>query len=357
VFPTKLGYSAFYPMPDVFFTQGPEAFGKKPIGNGGVKFVSWQDNVQIELTRFDEYTLDDKVKIKDVTVKLYQEDTAAYADLLANNLDFQQQVPVSALAGEKWKADLGDKAIDVPIPVQQFIAFPIYDKRFQNANLRKAISLAINREEIAEKIFFNTRKPSTSWAAPGTPGADGFECTVCKYDPTEAKSLLQTAGGFTGELVMFYNADASHKDWFEAAAQSISNTLGIKARAEGIPTFAVMRETINAHKMTGMYRAGWQADYPLAENWYGPLYVTGGSSNDGLFSNPQVDALYKEGTQAADADAANAKFAEGMKIVDAEVPTIPIVSVSQQSGISSRIKSSVKLNWVGSIDLSTVELV
>jgi oligopeptide transport system substrate-binding protein len=245
----------------------------------------------------------------------------------------------------------------VDIPVQQMIAFPIYDKRFQNKDLRRAVSLAINREEIASKVFFNTRKPSTSWAAPGTPGAEAFGCETCKYAPEEAKAALQAAGGFQGEMVLFYNADASHKNWMEAAAASIGNTLGIKVRAEGVPTFAVFRQNIDGKKMTGPYRAGWQADYPDAENWLAPLYVTGASSNDGSYSNPQVDALYREGSQLADKAAAAAKFAEAIKIVDAEVPSIPIVSVAQQSGISNRIASSVKTNWVGSIDLSTVELV
>jgi oligopeptide transport system substrate-binding protein len=357
IFPVKLGYSAFYPMPDSYFAAPDKnEWGKKPVGNGPVKFVSWTDNVEVKFTRFDEYTLDDKVKIKDVTVKLYQEDTAAYADLQANNLDWQQQVPASSLAGEKWKADLGNRALDVPIPVQQMIAFPVYDKRFQNKDLRKAVALAINREEIASKIFFNTRKPATSWAAPGTAGADAFACSVCKFDPEGAKAALQAAGGFQGEMVLFYNADASHKDWMEAAANSVAATLGIKVRAEGMPTFAVFRQNIDAHKMKGPYRAGWQADYPHAENWFGPLYVTGGGSNDGLFSNPEVDRLYKEGQTAPDRAAAEAKWAEGIKIVDAEVPSIPIVSVSQQSGISNRIAPSVKMNWVGSIELSTVEL-
>ncbi|MEV4638188.1 ABC transporter substrate-binding protein [Actinoplanes sp. NPDC049548] len=355
IFPTKLGYSAFMPLPDVFFTQTPEAFGKKPIGNGPVKFVSWQDNVEIKLTRFDDYNLDDKVKIKDVTVKMYQEDTAAYNDLVSGTLDFQQQIPVSSLAGDKWKADLGDRAIEAKIPVMQILGIPLYDKRFQNANLRKAISLSINRAEIAEKIFFNTRKPATSWSSLLAPGHTDNDCTVCKFDPAAAKAALQAAGGFTGELVLYYNADASHKEWMEATAQSIKTNLGINARAEGIPTFAVFRQQINDHKMTGIYRAGWQQDYPDVENWIGPLYVTGGSSNDGLFSNKDVDKLYKEGTAAPSVDAAHAKFAEATKIIDQEVPAIPMFDVTQQSGVSDRV-TGVKTTNVGEIDLSSVQL-
>ncbi|UQU64076.1 ABC transporter substrate-binding protein [Couchioplanes caeruleus] len=355
IFPTKLGYSAFMPLPDAFFSQTPEEFGKKPIGNGPVKFVSWQDNVEVKLTRFDDYNLDDKVKIKDVTVKMYQEDTAAYNDLVSGTLDFQQQVPVSSLAGDKWKADLGDRAIEAQIPVMQILGIPIYDKRFQNANLRKAISLSINRQEIADKIFFNTRKAATSWSSPLAPGHTDNDCTVCKFDPAAAKAALQAAGGFTGELVLYYNADASHKEWMEATAQSIKTNLGINVRAEGVPTFAVFRQTINDHKMKGIYRAGWQQDYPDVENWIGPLYVTGGSSNDGLFSNAQVDKLYKEGTAAPSVDAAHAKFAEATKIIDQEVPAIPMFEVTQQSGVSDRV-TGVKTTNVGEIDLSSVQL-
>jgi oligopeptide transport system substrate-binding protein len=355
IFPAKLGYSAFYPLPDAFFAGNSEAFGKKPIGNGPVKFVSWTDNVDIKLTRFDEYTLDDKVKVKDVTVKMFQEDTAAYAELQSNTIDFQQQIPVAALAGEKYKTDLGDRAKESPVPSTGIIAFPIYDKRFQSADLRRAVSLAINRQEITEKIFFNTRKPADSWANPLTPGNKPGNCTSCTFNADEAKKALAAAGGFEGEMVFYYNADASHKDWMEAVAQSVKNTLGINARAEGVPTFAVFRQGINAGKMKGPYRAGWQQDYPDVENWIGPLYVTGGGSNDGKYTNPQVDALYKEGTSAATVEAAHAKFDQAVALIDKDVPAIPIYYSNQQWGTSNKVKN-VQVSNVGEIDLSTVEL-
>jgi oligopeptide transport system substrate-binding protein len=355
IFKTKLGFAAYVPMPDVFFQQGPDTFGRNPIGNGPVKFVSWRDNVEIKLARFDDYTLADKVKVKEVTVKLYQQDTAAYADLLSDHLDFMQQIPVENLAGGNWKNDLGDRALEISTPVQQIVSFPVYDPRFKNPDLRRAISLAINRQEIAEKIFFNTRKPATSWAAPGTPGAEQFTCTACEYDKEEAVALLRKAGGFSGRLVFRYNSDSSHKVWMEAVAQSVKNTLGIDAVAQGIPTFDAFRQQINAHKMDGPYRAAWQADYPDSENWLGPLYVKGAGSNDGLYDNADVNRLYAEGTKAPTVDAAHAKFAEAIKIVDAEVPSMPIVAVSQQSGISKRLKP-VKTDWVGVIDLSSIEL-
>ncbi|WP_431972812.1 peptide ABC transporter substrate-binding protein [Micromonospora haikouensis] len=355
VFPTKLGYSTFMPLPDAFFSGSAEEFGKKPIGNGPVKFVSWENNVQIKLTRFDDYQLRDKMKIKDVTVKMYQDDTAAYSDLVSGNLDFMQQVPVSALAGDKWKSDLTDRAISSTTPSTGIIAFPIYDKRFQDPKLRRAISLSINRQEITDKIFFGNRKPADSWANPLTPGAAPGNCTACQFNVDEAKKLLAEAGGFSGELVMYYNADASHKEWMEAVAQQVKTNLGINARAEGVPTFAVFRQNINAHKMKGAYRAGWQQDYPDVENWVNPLYVTGGSSNDGLYSNKQVDALAKEASSAPSLDASHAKFAEAVKLIDQDVPSMPIYFGGQQSGHSEKVKK-MELSNVGELDITSVEL-
>ena len=193
---------------------------------------------------------------------------------------------------------------------------------------------------------------------PGEPalilGRDN-DCTICKFDPAAAKAALQAAGGFTGDLRLFYNADASHKEWMEATAQSIKTNLGINARAEGIPTFAVFRQQVNAHQMKGPYRAAWQQDYPDVENWIGPLYVTGGSSNDGSYSNPEVDRLYKEGTAAADINAAHAKFAEAVKLIDQDVPSIPVYFSNQQSGTSQKV-TGVKTSNVGEIDLASVEL-
>ena len=354
VFPTKLGYSTFMPLPDSFFTN-PEAFGKKPIGNGPVSFVSWENNVAIKLTRFDDYSLRDKMKIKDVTVKIYQDDTAAYNDLVSGNLDFQQQVPVSSLAGDKWKADLGDRAIASTTPSTGIIAFPIYDARFKNADLRKAISLSIDRQQITDKIFFGNRKPADSWANPLTPGAKPGNCTACQFKPDEAKQLLAKAGGFKGQLKLYYNADASHKDWMEAVAQQIKTTLNIDAVAVGVPTFAVFRQNINAHKMDGAYRAGWQQDYPDVENWVNPLYVTGGSSNDGLYSNPEVDALAKAASSAPSIEDAHAKFAEAVAKIDQDVPSMPIYFGGQQSGHSEKIKK-MELSNVGELDITSVEL-
>jgi len=351
-FEAKVGYAAFSPLPTSFFTD-PAAFGRKPIGNGPFKFVEWNDNTDIKLTRFDAYT-GPKPSVKDVTFKLYQDQNAAYADLQSNNLDFQQVLPTSALAGEQYKTDLNNRAVNKDVLVVQTVTFPLYDKRFDNAKLRQAISESINRDQITKVIFNNTRTPSTSWSSPGVGGYAAATCgQFCTYDPAKAKALLAEAGGFTGQLTLSYNADGDHKAWTEATCNSIKDAIGIDCVATPVPTFADFRKQINGKSMTGMFRTGWQYDFPNIENGLTPRYSTGGSANDGGYSNAAFDKALTAAASNTDLTAANKAFADAEKMLAADMPAIPLWSVKQQSGFSTKV-SNVKVNAFGEIDLVQV---
>ncbi len=300
LWPLKTGYSVFMPMPNVFFDKGPEEYAKKPIGNGPFKYTDRTVNTSLTLTRNDDYKGREKPKVKTVLFKVYQEDTAAYADVQANNLDFVQQVPTSALTGDKYKSDFPSASLNKPVAVSQFIAFPFYLPQYKNPKVRQAISMAIDRKLITEKIFNKSRVPMNGWVNPNVSGFQDGACgEFCTYDPAKAKALLAEGGGFKGEISIAYNADSNHKAWVEATCNSISTALGVKCVGKPIPTFDAFRTLSDAQKHTGVYRSGWQADYPSIENWLNPLLRTGASSNDGLFTDAAFDAKLKEadGTQ------------------------------------------------------------
>ncbi len=106
--PVRLGYSAFAPLPDVFFTD-PKAFGDKPVGSGPFKLDSWTKEQSIVLSKFADYPGDFAGKLDKVTFKIYQDPDAAYNDVLANNLDITDSIPPSALIDDKYKSDLPDR--------------------------------------------------------------------------------------------------------------------------------------------------------------------------------------------------------------------------------------------------------
>ena len=262
--PTALGYTVFSPLPQAFFDD-VDAFGAKPIGSGPFSVVEYNENVDIQLTAYEDYAGPAKPKVKDVTFRIYTEDTATYNDLLADNVDVMTQLPNSAVAGEQFKTDLGDRFVDQDEGTIQTVTFAptAVDPSMDNIDLRRAISKAIDRDLIIENIFQGTRTPATGWVSPVVEGFKPDACGEwCTYDPEGAKQLLEDAGGYEGTLTLSYNADADHQGWTEATCNSIRNAIGIDCVATPVVDFATFREQITNREMKGMFRTGWQMDYP-----------------------------------------------------------------------------------------------
>ncbi len=170
---------------------------------------------------------------------------------------------------------------------------------------------------------------------------------ACKYDPTEAKKLIQEAGGLPGgQVKISYNADTgSHKQWVDAVCNSINNALGNDKACVGNPigTFADFRSQITQHKMSGPFRAGWQMDYPLIQNFLQPLYYTNASSNDGLWTNKDFDKLVDQANAETDTGKAVGDFQKAEEVLRDNMGAIPLWYQNGSAGYSDRL-SNVKLN-------------
>lgn len=355
--PVRLGYSAFFPMPDAFF-KDPKGFGDKPIGAGPYKLDAWTKNSQIQLSKFANYSGKFPGHADKLTFKIYQDIGAAYNDLLANNIDVIDQVPTSALAGDKYKSDLPSRNISKPVGVFQSITVdPKTDPRYANVKVRQAISMAIDRAGISKAIFNNTRTPATGWVSPVVDGYKAGACSgYCTYDPAKAKALFQEGGGFaSGKITLSYNADAPHKAWTEAVCNSVKNALGVDCVATPVVDFKTFRSEITAHKMKGLFRTGWQMDYPSIEDFLAPLYVTGASSNDGRYSDPAFDKLVNEAAAQTDSAAANAKYQEAERVLAKDMPVIPTWYSTAQLGWSTKV-NNVHLTPFGTPDYRNISL-
>lgn len=353
LWPVKVGYSAFMPLPEAFF-KDPAAFGNAPIGNGPFKLSKWTKNTELVVTRFDEYKGDDKAKVKDVFFKVYTDDAAAYEDVKGGTLDFQQQVPSAKLQGDVYKTDFGARASNKPVASSAFLALPTWLPGYSDPKVRQAISMAIDRKLVIEKIFNNTRIPMNGWVNPNMAGYKADICgEFCAFDAAKAKALWDSVATKPAELSIGYNGDASHKPWVDAVCNSIETALGAKCVGKPFPTFGEFRTLVGEKKMTGMSRAGWQADYPHIENWLNPLLKTGGSSNDGAFSDAAFDAKLKEADGTADLAAAEKLYQEAEAMLPALMPTIPLWHSSQQSVWSEKL-DNVVINIFGELELTSI---
>ncbi|MFF8815277.1 peptide ABC transporter substrate-binding protein [Streptomyces pactum] len=349
--PETLGYNAFAPLPRAFFDDH-DAWVKKPIGNGPYLVDAYTRGSVMKLRRWDGYQGPDKARNDGVDLRVYTDNNTAYTDLQAGNLDLVDDIPASQLTNVK--SDLGDRYINQPAGIIQTLAFPFYDKRWGGPDtdkLRRGLSMAINREQITDRIFQKTRTPATDWTSPVLGKDGGYQSGVCgdacEYDPEQAKKLIDDAGGLPGgRVTITYNADTgSHKDWVDAVCNSINNALDKSKACVGNPvgTFADFRNQITDRQMKGPFRAGWQMDYPLIQNFLQPLYYTNASSNDGGWSNQRFDDLVDRANAEADTAKAISTFQDAEGVLAQEMPAIPLWYQNGSAGYSDRL-SGVKLN-------------
>ena len=349
-FPLRLGYSAFYPLPESFF-EDPEAFGEAPIGNGPYVLETWEHNSLIELRPNETYAGEREVQNGGVDLVAYTDEDSAYNDLLDGNLDIVTNVPASAFG--TFEDELGDRAVNQPAAVIQVINVPEYNEKLSGeAGLlrRQAISMAIDRESITETVFSGSRTPATDFTSPVINGwsedLEGNE--VLDFNPDEAKALWAQAEEIEpwGDepLLIASNADSDHQSWIDPTCNGIRDTLGIDCEFDAYPTFDEFLDARDNEEIKGLFRGGWQADYPAMSNFLGPIYGTGAGSNDMGYSSEEFDAKLKEANGESDPDAAIELYKEAQTILFQDLPGIPLWYNNATGGWSESV-DNVVFGW------------
>jgi oligopeptide transport system substrate-binding protein len=351
-FALRLGYSAYYPLPDAAF-EDMEAFGEAPIGNGPYKLDgddAWQHDVEIDLVKNEDYKGGRAPKNDGLKLVFYANMDGAYADLQSGNLDVLDAIPSTSLS--TFEDDLGDRAVNQPAAIFQSFTIPESLAHFSGEEgqlRRQAISMAIDRDTITDTIFEGTRTPASDFTSPVIDGwTDSLEgAEVLSYDPDKAKELWAQADAispWSGTFQIAYNSDGDHQAWVDATTNSIKNVLGIDASGAPFVDFASLRTEVSNRTIQTAFRSGWQADYPGLYNFLGPLYATNASSNDGDYSNPEVDKLLSEGISSTDPEEQNSKFLDAQEILLKDLPAVPLW-YSNVSGGSADTVDNVQFGW------------
>jgi peptide/nickel transport system substrate-binding protein len=210
---------------------GDEGFAQKPIGSGPFKLVDYKQDQFFKMEAVQKHFRKTS-EIKTLTFRYVPEHSTRLAMLKAGEADIIElagfHIPVV-----KADPDLKFKQVKYTIGITLYffdLAFPDIPSPFKDIRVRKAVSLAIDRETICEKIFFGGYSP---WGEVLCPYNLGFDPTVKPdpYDPEKAKALLAEAGyakGFKTEI----GCTARDKYWWEAIAANLAD-VGINARIKG----------------------------------------------------------------------------------------------------------------------------
>jgi peptide/nickel transport system substrate-binding protein/oligopeptide transport system substrate-binding protein len=316
-FESQLGFDAFDPLPKVFYDD-PKAFDEQPIGDGPYMMDGkWKHDESIDLKKYENYAgtpgYADKIKLL-----IYQGD-AAWLDFQAGNLDIIGVY--SDHLGEARKS-YSDTLQEEPGSLLLYLAFPMYEKSFQNPLVRQALSMAVDRQAVINAVFV-AEQPADDFAPPTVAGYRHGICQYCVYDPEAAKAKLAEAGGWTGELTLnFPGDDPVMEQGMEAVANQWKQNLGIDVKLNPVNPNSYYDFTLN-HEAKGPWWDGWVQDYPSLQDYLEPLYGKNGGSNNTGYDNPQFDALLAQGNASTGKDGGMAFYQRADDLLLNDMPAMP----------------------------------
>ncbi|MCT9931639.1 ABC transporter substrate-binding protein [Planotetraspora sp. A-T 1434] len=354
-FVKKLGQVAFSPLPDSILAK-PSSFAAIPVGDGPFQLTSGKPGSDAVVERYDGYAGTVRTNVSKITYQVFSDWDASYRALISGDVDFVGLIPYSKLT--RYKKDLHGRVIDRAGNTLQTVDFPI--SLATDADFRKAISMAIDRETITKRVFAGLRVPAHSFVSPVAEGARRNACgQVCAYNPSLARRYLAKAmsKGFRppAALPLYYNADSAHGEWVDALAASVNKTFNgkVKIVPTGIKTYDEFMKAQSAGTLHGMFRAGWVLDFPHIQNALGPLYASDGYANYSVYQNKKFDGLLN----AADRQISPAKaiklYQRAESLLVKDMPAIPLWFYRDLSGYSAKI-TTAKLTPFGWLDPNSV---
>ncbi|MBK6644279.1 MAG: peptide ABC transporter substrate-binding protein [Anaerolineales bacterium] len=175
-----------------------------------------------------------------------------------------------------------------------YVTFDATQPPFDDVNVRKAFSMAFDRQRYIDVLYRGLVLPAVGLYPPGLPGFD-YGLEGLPFDPEGARELLKQSkyGGPEGlpEIVYTNSGIGSYVGGSVAAlADMWQQYLGVTIKVENLD-YNFYYEQIFSGNHGQIFDGGWCADYPDPENFADVLFHSGVPQNHGGYSNPELDAL------------------------------------------------------------------
>ncbi len=218
-------------------------------------------------------------------------------------------------------------------------------KPLNNPKVRKALSMAINREDITENLDTSKPKPAYTVIPAGFIDSNGVNYServgkLFEEDYTEAKKLLKEGLAEEGvsledwEFTLSYNVSSTHADVAKTIQTSWKNNLGINCKLKEVEFQVLLddRETGNFE----ISRAGWMGDY------YDPytflkLFTSSSNFNDANWKNEEYDELIKKSNSTNDVEERMNYLKQAETILINEMPFIPLYQYTKKMAIHENV--------------------
>nr|WP_086062210.1 ABC transporter substrate-binding protein [Roseomonas rosea] len=317
--------------------------GKAAIGTGPYKLASYAPGDRTELVRNDAW-FGPKQPWSRVSYRFIGNDSARTAALLAGDVDLIDQVPTSDLArlrrdnrvtlaeiqGVRVIYLVPDRSREGNVPfVTDNAGQPLPKNPFNDLRVRRALSLAINREALCRQVMEGTAAPTGQWLPPGTYSYNP-EVKPDPFNPDQAKALLAEAGYPQGFKLTLHGPNDRYPNdarTIQAVAQ-MWQRIGVQTQVDALPwtTFSVRNNRQEfAIRLVGWGSVTGEASYTLVNitATYDPAKRLG-ANNNGRYSNPELDALTERATSTLDNAERERLLQQGVKMAMDDLAFIPL---------------------------------
>ncbi len=299
------------------------------ITNGAFYISEWVPGQHIIMTKNENYWNADAVKLDSIKFALMEDSNAAYSAYQNGELQMIKDVPTEEVPSLQGQDDF---YVD-PIIGTYYISVNIDKEPFNNADVRKALSLAIDREYVANTIMQGTYSPAYNFCGPGWLDTDGsvfmdnanggevYLSDDYEANLEEAKKLLAKAGYADGLTISYKTNDSGYHVPLAEYLQQAWAEIGVTVNVE-----TVEWSSFTPDRRAGSYevaRNGWIGDYSDPSNMLELLYSTNGN-NDGNYNNPEFDAAIELSRKTTDLEERSQALHTAEDILMEDAGCIPV---------------------------------
>lgn len=295
------------------------------VSNGAYMLSEHVPQEKLVRVRNEQYWDNENTILDTVTSLIINDENVALTRYLAGELD-RTEVPSGQFPA--LSAEYPEQAVSIPMACSYYYMFNLRDSapgEIQDPNVRKALSLAIDRNIITENVLAGGQVPAytfTHWATNGFETPDIPMASMSQDERNALAQELMTEAGYSAdnplEIDLLYNTSEGHKSVAIAVSQMWKQTLGVEATLGNQEWQTYLEARSNGDYEVA--RGGWCADYNEASTFL-DLMDSGSGYNDSKYVNAEVDALLAE---AKTADNPQANYDRVEEFIAQDTPIIPI---------------------------------
>ncbi|MGV6825906.1 MAG: peptide ABC transporter substrate-binding protein [bacterium] len=314
------------------------------VSNGAYVLNEWVVQSHIRLNRNKQYWRNDKTRIDEVMYLPIEDQSTELKRYRAGELDYTNEIPNNQF---RWiKENLAAEFHVYPYVGTYYYGFNLTKPPFKdNLALRKALSLAIDRKIITEKITGVGEAPAYGWVPPGF---DNYQSQSLPYKSLDrkqrakrARELYQQAGYSKAnplQVEIRYNTSENHKKIAIAVAAMWKQVLGVKTTLVN-EEWKVFLKNRNQKLVTQIFRSGYIGDdYPMS---FIELLHSNHEMNDMGYANPEYDRLLEQAGAEKDPQKRREFMEAAERQMLADHPLIPIYTYVSKHLVKPYVKGFV----------------